>query len=162
MNNDVYFSPHITVACVVQAENKFLMVEELINGRITLNQPAGHLEADETIIAAMTRELWEETGIDAVPQTLLKVFQWVASDGTPFIRFTFAIDLLKIVATSPYDSDIERCIWLPYSAILNAGNLRSPLVRESVLAYQQPHRYPLSIIEAFNIGQCVDEINVIK
>lgn len=152
MNNEIYFSPHITVACIVQAEDKFLMVEEKINGKITLNQPAGHLEADETIITAMTRELWEETGLTITPQILLKIFQWVAPDHTPFIRFTFAIDLLKIIPATPYDTDIERCVWLSYSDIINADNLRSPLVRESLLAYQRPDRYPLSILEAFNLN----------
>lgn len=150
-DNEVFFSPHITVACVVQAENRFLMVEELINGKITLNQPAGHLEANETILAAARRELWEETGLEQEPQSLIKIFQWTAADKTPFIRFTFAIDLLKIEPVAPHDKDIERCVWLTYAEIINADNLRSPLVRESLLAYKKPDRYPLSIIETFNL-----------
>jgi phosphatase NudJ len=150
MNNDIYFCPHITVACVVQAEGKFLMVEEEVNGKVTLNQPAGHLEANETIIQAASRELWEETGIESDPQTLIKIFQWIAPDKTPFIRFTFAIDLLKIVPTTPHDNDIQRCVWLSDSSIIEADNLRSPLVKESLFAYKQPERYPISIIEAFN------------
>lgn len=42
------FKPHVTVACVVHAKGKFLVVEETINGKALWNQPAGHLEADET------------------------------------------------------------------------------------------------------------------
>jgi phosphatase NudJ len=34
--------------------------------------------------------------------------------------------------------------------ILNAPNLRSPLVAESIRCYQQDPRYPLSLIGAFN------------
>jgi len=49
------FKPHVTLACVVQAEGKFLLVEEMINGKLTLNQPAGHLEANETLLAAARR-----------------------------------------------------------------------------------------------------------
>ena len=56
------FKPHVTVACVVHAEGKFLVVEETINGKALWNQPAGHLEADETLVEAAARELWEETG----------------------------------------------------------------------------------------------------
>ncbi|GKX61950.1 NUDIX hydrolase [Pragia fontium] len=148
--SDSQFKPHVTLACVVQAENKFLMVEELINGSPTLNQPAGHLEADETLFEGAQRELWEETGIQAAPQSLLQIYQWIARDGTPFIRFTFAIDLPEMLATHPHDSDIECCHWLSAEEILNAANLRSPLVRESLLRYQQPERYPLSIIESYN------------
>lgn len=35
------FKPHVTVACVVHAEGKFLVVEETINGKALWNQPAG-------------------------------------------------------------------------------------------------------------------------
>lgn len=33
------FKPHVTVACVVHAEGKFLVVEETINGRYGTNLP---------------------------------------------------------------------------------------------------------------------------
>lgn len=147
--SETQFKPHITLACVVQAENKFLMVEELIKGKPTLNQPAGHLEANETLLEGAQRELWEETGIIAAPQSLLQIYQWIAPDKTPFIRFTFSIDLPEIVATQPQDDDIERCLWLTYSEIIDAQNLRSPLVRQSLLRYQQATRYPLSLLETF-------------
>lgn len=62
------FKPHVTVACVVHAQDKFLIVEETINGKALWNQPAGHLEANETLLQAAERELWEETGIRATPQ----------------------------------------------------------------------------------------------
>ncbi len=32
--------------------------------KATWNQPAGHLEANETLIQAAQRELWEETGFN--------------------------------------------------------------------------------------------------
>lgn len=53
------FKPHVTVACVVHAKGKFLVVEETINGKALWNQPAGHLEADETLVQAAERELWK-------------------------------------------------------------------------------------------------------
>lgn len=142
--------PHVTVACVVQAQGKFLTVEETINGKATWNQPAGHLEANETLFEAAVRELWEETGIDAAPQSLLQMYQWVAPDATPFLRFTFAIDLPRELPTQPHDSDIDRCLWLSADEIVASTQLRSPLVRESILRYQRPERYPLEILSAFN------------
>lgn len=81
------FKPHVTVACVVHAAGKFLVVEETINGKALWNQPAGHLEADETLVQAAERELWEETGIRATPQAFLRLHQWIAPDRTPFLRF---------------------------------------------------------------------------
>lgn len=144
------FKPHVTVACVVQAQGKFLVVEETINGKALWNQPAGHLEADETLLQAASRELWEETGIRALPQHFLRMHQWLAPDNTPFLRFLFAIDLDEMCATEPHDSDIDRCLWVSAEEILSAAHLRSPLVAESIRCYQQDVRYPLALIGEFN------------
>lgn len=144
------FKPHVTVACVVHARDKFLIVEETINGKALWNQPAGHLEANETLLQAAERELWEETGIRATPQHFIRMHQWLAPDNTPFLRFLFAIELSDLCATEPHDSDIDRCLWLSAEEILNAPNLRSPLVAESIRCYLQDPRQPLSLIGAFN------------
>ncbi len=144
------FKPHVTVACVVQAENHFLIVEEDIHGKATWNQPAGHLEANETLIQAARRELWEETGITASPQSFLRLHQWIAPDQTPFLRFCFAIDLPERQSTTPHDSDIRCCHWLTAEEILHSTQLRSPLVAESIRCYQTPERYPLALLGAFN------------
>ena len=143
------FKPHVTVATVVQAEGQFLVVEERVRGRATWNQPAGHQEANETLLQAAARELSAETGIEAVPQAFLGMHQWIAPDNTPFLRFLFCLDLPAIVETYPQDRDIDRCWWLPQEEILTAKKLRSPLVAESLRVYQHGPRYPLSILSAF-------------
>ncbi|MDW8847487.1 NUDIX hydrolase [Erwinia sp. P7711] len=143
------FKPHVTVATVVQAEGQFLVVEEMVRGRATWNQPAGHLEANETLLQAAARELYEETGIEGVPQAFLRLHQWLAPDNTPFLRFLFALDLAKVVPTYPQDRDIDRCWWLPPEEIMTAKKLRSPLVAESIRVYQQGPRYPLEVLSAF-------------
>ncbi|MDR0218005.1 MAG: NUDIX hydrolase [Enterobacteriaceae bacterium] len=143
------FSPHITVACIVHANNQFLVVEEHINGKPLWNQPAGHLEADETLLEAAERELWEETGIRATPQAWLKLHQWVAPDGTPFIRFLFLVEMERIVETTPQDSDIHCCHWLGAEEIMNSSQLRSPLVAESVRSYLEHKAYPLSLLDSY-------------
>lgn len=142
--------PHVTVACVVQAENKFLVVEEKVRGKATWNQPAGHLEARETLVEAAERELYEETGIIARPQHFLQLHQWIAPDNTPFLRFLFTIDLPEICPTEPHDSDIDRCLWVDEQTLLQATNLRSPLVAESLHCYRKGERYPLALLGAFN------------
>lgn len=72
----------------------------------------GHLEADETLVEAAARELWEETGISAQPQHFIRMHQWIAPDKTPFLRFLFAIELEQICPTQPHDSDIDCCRWV--------------------------------------------------
>jgi len=143
------FKPHVTVACIVQAEGELLVVEERVNGRATWNQPAGHLEADETLLEAARRELREETGIDCPLSYFLGVQQWIAPDNTPFVRFLFGVDLAEKRATAPQDSDIDCCWWRTPEQIITADCLRSPLVAESVRLWQQGARYPLHLIAPF-------------
>ncbi|WHS97347.1 MAG: Phosphatase NudJ [Pantoea stewartii] len=144
------FKPHVTVACLVQARGALLVVEECVNGIATWNQPAGHLEADETLHEAASRELFEETGIRAEMQYFIGINQWIAPDNTPFVRFLFGVDLDDIQPTAPQDSDIDCCWWVAPEQILSASNLRSPLVAESVRRWQQGVRYPLDLISPFN------------
>ena len=133
------FKPHVTVACVVHAEGKFLVVEETINGKALWNQPAGHLEADETLVEAAARELWEETGISAQPQHFIRMHQWIAPDKTPFLRFLFAIELEQICPTQPLTAISTAVVgsapkkfyrrqifvrrwWRKVSVVIKAGN----------------------------------------
>ena len=119
------FKPHVTVACVVHAEGKFLVVEETINGKALWNQPAGHLEADETLVEAAARELWEETGISAQPQHFIRMHQWIAPDKTPFLRFLFAIELEQINFTgvkSSFAAGGGKYSLLSKRATLSAGD----------------------------------------
>ena len=94
------FKPHVTVACVVHAEGKFLVVEETINGKALWNQPAGHLEADETLVEAAARELWEETGISAQPQHFIRMHQWIAPDKRRFCVSSLPLSLSKYARPS--------------------------------------------------------------
>jgi len=55
------WKPRVTVAVVAERHNKFLMVEEDIRGTVRFNQPAGHLEDNESLIDAAVRECLEET-----------------------------------------------------------------------------------------------------
>ena len=85
------FKPHVTVACVVHAEGKFLVVEETINGKALWNQPAGHLEADETLVEAAARELWEETGLQAQEGRLRPIY-WLVNGKTQGIYAGYCFD----------------------------------------------------------------------
>lgn len=137
--------PHVTVACVVQAEGHFLIVEETINGQPRWNQPAGHLEAGETLLQAASRELWEESGIRADPQHLLQIFQWVAPDATPFLRFTFSIDLPQRVDAAPTTVTSTAAYgWRRRKS--SAPRSCAPLVAESLRCYLRGERYPLTLL----------------
>ena len=59
-----FWQPDVTVATVVVDGGRLLCVEEQADGRLVLNQPAGHLEPDEGLVEAAIRETLEETGWD--------------------------------------------------------------------------------------------------
>ena len=57
------WKPHATVAAIIEREQKFLMIEELVDGERVINQPAGHLDPDESLVEAAVRETLEEAGV---------------------------------------------------------------------------------------------------
>ena len=70
--------PHVTVAAVIEDQQRFLLVEESSDNLIVLNQPAGHLEAGETILEAVIRETLEETAWQFVPENpTLFIFEFI-------------------------------------------------------------------------------------
>ena len=68
--------PDITVAAITETDGRFLVVEERINRRLVFNQPAGHVERGESLLAAVVREVREETAWRFEPQALLGVYLW--------------------------------------------------------------------------------------
>jgi hypothetical protein len=54
------FKPNTTVAAIIEQNGKFLLVEEETERGNRYNQPAGHLEDNETLIQAVIRETMEE------------------------------------------------------------------------------------------------------
>lgn len=143
------FKPNTTVALIVKCEDKFLIVEETEFGKQVINQPAGHLEKDESLIDAAKRELLEETGIEAEPQALVGIYQSEVTDkNIQYLRFCFLIELDgSCPITAPQDSDIDAAIWLTWPEIqAQASRHRSHMVSICVQDYLAGRRYPLDIL----------------
>ena len=139
--------PHVTVATVVPRDGRFLLVEEDVRGQIVLNQPAGHLDPDETLQAAAVRETLEETGWDVALTCLLGVQQWSAPSGRQFVRFTFAAEAVHHDPERSLDTGILRALWLSRDDIAAARDrLRSPMVLASVDDWLGGRRLPLDAV----------------
>jgi 8-oxo-dGTP pyrophosphatase MutT (NUDIX family) len=94
-------------------DDAFLVVEEETRVGVRLNQPAGHLEAGETLVAAAVRETREETGHRIAPTALVGIYRWQAADtGATFIRFAYAGVSCAHEAARPLDAGILRAFWL--------------------------------------------------
>jgi ADP-ribose pyrophosphatase YjhB (NUDIX family) len=140
--------PHVTVACVVAVGDRFLMVEEEVNGRLAYNQPAGHLDDGESLTAAALRETLEETGWTVELQHLIGVHQWRSTEhGEAVVRFSFAARAINHAPDRPLDTDIRRALWLTRAEIAALGDrLRSPMVLLSIDAWLAGRRLPLDTL----------------
>lgn len=145
---DLRWAPHVTVATVVVRDGRLLLVEEAIDGRAVLNQPAGHLEPGESLAAAAVRETLEESGWTVRLTAFIGTYQWTAPDGTPFLRFAYAAEPIAHDPARPLDTGILRALWLdPAELQSEPSRLRSPLVWEVVADFLAGQRHPLSIVK---------------
>ena len=83
--------PHVTVATVVEKDDKYLLVEERSNGALVINQPAGHLDPGENLVQAAVRETLEETRYHFLPRALQGVYRYTpaAAGEVTYLRFLF-------------------------------------------------------------------------
>ena len=139
--------PSVTVAAVVERDGRFLLVEEQTRDGIRINQPAGHLESGESLVAAAARETLEETACDFTPSHLLGVYLWRASDGVTFTRFAFVGTAGEPETGRSLDDGIVRAFWLtPDELRARVAEHRSPLVMRCVDDYLRGQRFPLDSI----------------
>lgn len=138
------WKPNVTVAAVLEAEGRFLLVEEVTQEGIRLNQPAGHLEEGESLLDAVVRETLEESGYVFEPRHIVGIYQWKSKEST-FLRFAFSG---KIIAHDPdriLDEGILRALWLNPDEIREKP-CRSPMVLQCVEDYLSGKRHSLTII----------------
>jgi 8-oxo-dGTP pyrophosphatase MutT (NUDIX family) len=148
-----FWQPDVTVATVVVRDGRLLMVEETVGGRQVLNQPAGHLEPDESLIDAALRETLEETGWHVRLTAFIGAYQWKApenADGTRgrhYLRFAFAAEPVSHDPDRPLDVGIVQALWLAPGELRAAGpRHRSPLVWRTVADYLAGRRQPLDLV----------------
>lgn len=143
-----FWQPDVTVATVVVRAGQFLCVEETAQGRAVINQPAGHLEPDETLQQAAIRETLEETGWDIRLTGFIGAYQWKAETGRHYLRFAFCGEPLAFHAGRPLDTGILAAHWWDAATLkAEAARHRSPLVWQTVADYLAGQRYPLTLAQ---------------
>jgi len=145
------WKPHVTVAAVIEQDNRFLLVEEETPRGLQFNQPAGHFEENEDLIAAVKREVNEETAWHFEPENLISIQLWRRNPEFPtFLRICFSGHCHSHNPDKRLDDGIVATHWLTRDEIAaEQHRLRSPLVLISVDEYLSGRRYPLSLIQSF-------------
>jgi ADP-ribose pyrophosphatase YjhB (NUDIX family) len=146
------WTPHVTVATVVEKNGRFLLVHEQTDVGIVYNQPAGHVDPNETLIEAAIRETIEETGWKVDIQNVLALNLYNAPNGITYLRTTFAATPIEKIEGAKLDKEIIEAVWLTHDEIHARKNeLRSPLVLSDIERYRSGVRYPLALLAQFNI-----------
>ncbi len=142
------WKPNVTVAAVIERENRFLLVEEETAQGLRFNQPAGHWESDESLTAGTIREALEESAYDFEPRYLIGIYRWHAPESdVTYLRFAFGGNITTHHPEQLLDHGIVRAVWLTIDEIrANQALHRSPLVLRCCEDYLAGKRYPLDIL----------------
>ncbi|QUX96691.1 NUDIX hydrolase [Marinomonas sp. CT5] len=107
------------------------MVKEWQNGVLVLNQPAGHIENNESAVQAIIRETKEESGWIVNPIGLLGMYSFTPFEGADtYHRLCFLCEALS-ETHEPLDDDIVSSHWMTYDEIMVLPH-RSPLIKTCI------------------------------
>jgi 8-oxo-dGTP pyrophosphatase MutT (NUDIX family) len=156
MDKHSRWKPNVTVAAVIERDGRYLLVEErAADGRLVLNNPAGHLDPGETLLEAVVREVLEETACHFTPTHLLGVhlaqsIGSYADDGSEpitYLRFAFIGSVGEPEAGRALDDGIVRTLWLtPAEIDAERARHRSPLLARCIADHRAGQRFPLDVI----------------
>lgn len=147
------FKPFLTIALIIEYDQKFLVVEEKDEyDKLVFGFPAGHVDAKESIQEAAVREGLEETGREIELLSLVGVYDYVKESET-ILRFLFKAKLKdesnldKLLAHDP-DGDILSIKWMSKDEIYSAkDSWRTRLVGHNLNDYLKGQSFPLNLID---------------
>jgi ADP-ribose pyrophosphatase YjhB (NUDIX family) len=142
------WTPHVTVATVIEKDGRFLLVEEWSGDQLVFNQPAGHVEPNETFANAAVREALEETGWDVELSHISGIYvcDSARSDVT-YQRICYAGKAVQHHEGKPLDTGIERAVWLTLDELkAQPEKHRSPVVVQCIEDYIAGKNYPIDLV----------------
>ena len=150
------WKPSVTVAAIAarlqDGQVQFLMVEEHTPEGLRLNNPAGHLEPEESPAQGAIREVLEETACTFVPDRLVGVylsrFQRPArAQDVTYLRFAFGGSVSDPDPARALDHGIERTLWMTLAQLRACRDRhRSAQVLQCVEDFLSGRRLPLDSI----------------
>ncbi|HEY6086867.1 MAG TPA: NUDIX hydrolase [Burkholderiaceae bacterium] len=152
MPPDIRWKPSVTVAAVIEKDGRYLLVEEQTADGLRLNNPAGHLEAGESLEQAVVREVLEETACHFTPSHLVGVYLAQVPRGDEaitYLRFAFAGHAEPADPRRALDQGIVRTLWLTAAEIeASRERHRSALLWRCVQDSLKGANYPLALLSS--------------
>lgn len=143
------WKPNTTVAAIAENDGKFLLVEEKIQDKLVFNQPAGHLEHNESLIDAVKREVLEETAWDFEPYSLVGIYLYPNPNNKEitYLRFCFYGQCLQYYPDRELDTGIVQAVWLTSEEIhQQTDKMRSPMVIKCIEDHLAGKHFSLDIL----------------
>ncbi len=142
------WTPHITVAAIIESERRFLLVEEESDGLVVVNQPAGHWDQGESLAEAAARETLEESAWHFEPQAIVGIYQYTSpTNQVTYLRVCFCGQHHSHEPYRTLEIGILRTVWLTRDEVAALPNSRSPMLLRCIDDYLAGNRYPLSLIK---------------
>jgi 8-oxo-dGTP pyrophosphatase MutT (NUDIX family) len=136
---DAHKSVVIVAALIEDPRKRLLMVREAAPECYGLwNQPAGHVEANESIPDAFLREVKEETGCTVRIDSLARIHHFVEA---AVLRFNFRATVLD-PAAGPLADDVLETGWFSEEELGRMaldGRMRSLRTRLAIDEWLHPH-----------------------
>jgi ADP-ribose pyrophosphatase YjhB (NUDIX family) len=148
------FRPSVTVAAIVEQRGRYLLVEEETPEGLRLNNPAGHLDAGESLLQAVVRETHEETARAFTPVALVGVYMSrfrrpARGEDVTYVRFAICGEVGEPEPGRALDAGILRTLWMtPEEIRACRARHRSPLVLRCVEDHRAGIRHPLATLVA--------------
>ena len=96
----------LTVLCLIRRGDEYLLQDRVKKDWRGFTLPGGHVEPGESIVDAVVREMWEETGLTVEHPKLCGVKQFPI-DGGRYLVFFFKTDIYEGELSSSEEGKVE-------------------------------------------------------
>ena len=105
--------------CMVYNDDLVLVQDKTDEDYKGLCFPGGHVEIGESLVDAVIREVFEETGLDVVSPRLCGTKDWVNDDGSRYLALFYKTDKFSGEIRSSEEGNV---FWMPLCELLSMGD----------------------------------------
>ena len=105
--------------CMVYNDDLVLVQDKTDEDYKGLCFPGGHVEIGESLVDAVIREVFEETGLDVVSPRLCGTKDWVNDDGSRYLALFYKTDKFSGEIRSSEEGNV---FWIPLCELLSMGD----------------------------------------